>query len=107
MAERKATPPPATTPQARENQLVALAYDVAEQMMRSGNPPAQVVTHFLKMGSSEHEVELRKKDEEIAYLRARNENLSRFDHGSELAAAALKALGQYRGEDDDEDLEGY
>jgi RecB family exonuclease len=106
MADRKASPPPATTPQAREHQLVALAYDVAEGMMRSGNPPAQVVTHFLKMGSSEHEAELRKKDEEIAYLRTRNESLSRADHGNELAAAALRALGSYRGEDD-ADEQGY
>lgn len=103
MAERKAVPPPATTPQAREHQLVALAYDVAEQMMRSGNPPAQVVTHFLKMGSTEHEADLRKKDEEIAYLRSRNESLQRADHGNELAGKALRALGQYRGEDDADD----
>lgn len=102
MAERIPSPPPATTPQARENQLVALAYDVAEQMMRSGSPPAQVVTHFLKMGSSEHEAELRKKDEEIAYLRARNESLQKQDNGGALAEAALAALGSYRTTANDE-----
>ena len=100
MADRKASPPPATTPQAREQQLVALAYDEAERMMRNGNAPAQIVTHFLKMGSSEHETEMRKKDEEIAYLRARNESLQKMDNGGELAARALKALGVYRGEEE-------
>lgn len=102
MAERRPTPPPAKTPQAREKQLIALAYDEAERLMRTGNAPAQIVTHFLKMGSTEHEAELRKKDEEIAYLRARNESLQKLDNGGELAAAALKALGAYRGQDEDE-----
>lgn len=43
---------PATTPEARENQLIALAVDLAEKQMREGTASAQVITHYLKLGST-------------------------------------------------------
>ena len=48
--------PPAMTPQARENQLTALAMDLAEQQLREGTASAQVISHFLKQGAAETEL---------------------------------------------------
>jgi hypothetical protein len=49
--------PPAATPEARENQLAALAYDLAEKQLREGTASSQVVTHFLKAVSTRERVE--------------------------------------------------
>ena len=43
---------PALTPEARENQLVSLAVDLAEKQLREGTASSQVITHYLKLGST-------------------------------------------------------
>jgi hypothetical protein len=37
---------PALTPEARENQLVSLAVDLAEKQLREGTASSQVITHY-------------------------------------------------------------
>ena len=39
---------PALTPEARENQLIALAVNLAEKQLREGTASSQVITHYLK-----------------------------------------------------------
>ena len=48
---------PALTPEARENQLVALAVDLAEKQLREGTASSQVITHYLKIGSTKERIE--------------------------------------------------
>lgn len=36
---------PALTPEARENQLISLASDLAEKQLREGTASSQVITH--------------------------------------------------------------
>lgn len=43
---------PALTPEARENQMISLAVDLAEQQLRDGTASSQVITHFLKLGTT-------------------------------------------------------
>ena len=42
---------PALTPEARENQLISMAVDLAEQQLIDGTASSQVITHYLKLGS--------------------------------------------------------
>lgn len=49
--------PPASTPEARENQLIALAVDLAEKQLANGTASAQVINHYLKLGSSREKLE--------------------------------------------------
>ena len=51
---------PALTPEARENQLVSLAVDLAEQQLRDGTASSQVITHYLKLGSTKERLEKEK-----------------------------------------------
>ena len=44
--------PPARTPEARENQMIMYAIDLAEQQLRDGTASSQVITHYLKLGST-------------------------------------------------------
>ena len=48
---------PALTPEARENQLIYLATELAEQQLRDGTASSQVITHYLKLGSSKEKIE--------------------------------------------------
>lgn len=96
---------PATTPEGRENQLIALATDLAEQQLRDGTASAQVISHFLKMGSPREQMERQKMDYEAQLLQARTDNIASLGRMEELTDKALRAFRAYAGqpEEDDED----
>ena len=45
------------TPEARENQLIYLATNLAEQQLKDGTASSQVITHYLKLGSTKERIE--------------------------------------------------
>ena len=59
---------PALSPEARENQMIALAVDLAEQQLIDGTASAQVITHFLKLGTTKAELEKEKIRKETELL---------------------------------------
>ena len=88
---------PASTPEGRENQLIALAVDLAEQQLRDGTASSQVITHYLKMGSMKERLEREKLEEENKLLRAKTEQLQSQKQVEELYANAIKAMQRYGG----------
>lgn len=94
---------PALTPEARENQLIALAVDLVEQRLLDGTASSQETTHFLKLGSMKNRLEMAKLEEENKLLRAKTESLQSAKRTEELYAQAIKALGIYKGISEDED----
>lgn len=88
---------PALTPEARENQLVSLAVDLAEQQLRDGTASSQVITHYLKLGSTKERLEKEKLEEENKLLRAKTENLKSMKRVEELYTEALNAMRNYAG----------
>ena len=63
---------PALTPEARENQLIYLATNLAEQQLRDGTASSQVITHYLKLGSSKEKLEQEILKENKKLLTAKN-----------------------------------
>lgn len=90
--------PPATTPDGRENQLIELANDVAEIQMREGVASSQVITHFLKLGSSRERLEQERIEHENALLEAKKASMEREAKMEDLFAEAIKAMKTYQGE---------
>lgn len=90
--------PPATTPQARENQLIAMSYDFAEEQFRSGRATSQLATHFLKLGTERESLERAKLEAENKLLHARVEQLASNARVEELLENALDAFRSYRGD---------
>ena len=88
---------PALTPEARENQLIALAVDLVEQRLLDGTASSQETTHFLKLGSTKARLEKEKLEEENKLLRAKTENLESQKRVEELYSEALKAMRDYAG----------
>lgn len=93
---------PATTPEARENQLIALAVDLAEEQLRNGTASSQVITHYLKLGSTKERLEKEMMQEQKKLLVAKTEMIESSKKTEELYAQALAAMKTYGGQPKDE-----
>lgn len=87
--------PPAATPEERENQLIALAYDLVEQRLLDGTATSQETVHFLRMGSLQKQYELEKIKKENELLAAKAESIQSTKRSEELYAAAIAAMHSY------------
>lgn len=95
---------PALTPEAREDQLVSLATDLAEQQLRDGTASSQVITHYLKLGSSRERLERERLENENKLIRAKAETLESQKNMEEVYVKAIEAMKRYSGHGDvDED----
>lgn len=108
--KEKKSAPPARTLEAREDQLIALAVDMAEEQLRNKTASAQVLTHYLKLGTTKAELERVKLENENLLLQAKTEALQSQKRTEELYKNALVAMKEYSGFDpveydiDDKDL---
>ena len=89
---------PALSPEARENQMIASAMDLAEKQLREGTASSQVITHFLKLATSKAELEKEKLARENELLRAKTETLQSSQRIEELYESAIKAMQRYGGQ---------
>lgn len=97
-SEGKKSRPPATTPEGRENQLIALSVDLAERQLRNGTASAQVISHYLKLGSTREKLEQELMEENIALQKAKRENMASAARVEELYGAAINAMRAYSGQ---------
>ena len=92
----------ATTPEARENQLIALAVDLAEDQLRNKTASAQVITHFLKLATEKERLERERLENENKLLIARTKSIEAADRMEALNAEALSAFtSKYEWQGDD------
>ncbi len=96
---KKRKRPPAKSLESRENQLIELAVDVAEEQMRNGTASSQVITHFLKLGTTRAALEKEKLERENNLLRAKAEHIDSMDKIEGLYNDAIKAMRHYSGND--------
>ena len=93
---------PALTPEARENQLIALAVDLVEQRLLDGTASSQETTHFLKLGSMKNRLEMEKLQEENRLRKAKTDVLQSSKRVEGLYTEAIKAMRRYSGQRDDD-----
>lgn len=97
--------PPATTPEARENQMIALAVDLAEKQLVQGTASSQVITHYLKLGSTKEKLEKEILEKQKDLITAKTESIQSAKRMEELYVNAMKAFSSYSGHpggDDDD-----
>jgi hypothetical protein len=97
---------PATTPEMRENELVSKAHDLAERMIEDGSASSQVITHFLKLGSTRERLEQQRLEHENELTRVKIEAIASQARIEELYRDAIKAMRTYAGDTMDDDLDG-
>ena len=88
---------PASTPEARENQLVSLAIDLAERQMLEGTASSQVITHYLKLGSTKEKLDYDFKKKQMELIGAKTQSLQSAQRIEELYKDALNAMRGYSG----------
>lgn len=90
---------PAMTPDAKEAQLISLAMACAEKQMREGTASSQVITHYLKLGSSRERLEREKLEEENKLLRAKTKAYESAEEVGKMYEEALNAMRTYSGKE--------
>ena len=96
-AKQDKKPRPTMTPEARENQVIAAAMNLAEEQILNGTASSQVITHFLKLGSSKNQLEMEKLKKENELLKAKTESIESAQRIEELYLQALNAMKGYQG----------
>ena len=99
--------PPAASPEERENQLIALAYDLVEKRLIEGTATSQETVHFLKMGSVRQQEELEKLRSENELLKARTESIQSDKVTEQLYRDAIDAMRSYQPTQEDEINDPY
>ena len=94
---------PALSTEAREQQMIALAVDLAEKQLLEGTASSQVITHFLKQATAKAELEKEKMRQENELLKAKTESLQSEKRREELFEKAINAMKRYSGHGDEDD----
>lgn len=89
---------PAFTPESRENQLISLAVDLAEKKLLDGTAPAQVITHYLKLGSTKEKIEKEILERQKDLITAKTEAIKSSKKMEELYQEAIHAMRRYSGQ---------
>lgn len=90
-----------TTPEGRENQLINMAMNCAEEQLENRTASSQVITHFLKLGTEKARLERQKLEYETELVRAKTEAIKSQQRQEELFSEAIKAMQRYRGDSQD------
>lgn len=86
---------PATTPEAREQQLVNLAVNLAEKQLLEGTAAPSVINHFLKIASTRETIEREMLEKQSRLIEAKAQSISKDREAEELAKAAIEAMKNY------------
>jgi hypothetical protein len=97
--------PPSPTPEGRENQLISLAVDLAEKQLAEGIASSQVISHYLKLGSSREKLEQERISKENELLEVKKAAMESAQRVEALYEEAMNAFRSYAGYADD--TEGF
>jgi EAL domain-containing protein (putative c-di-GMP-specific phosphodiesterase class I) len=86
---------PASTPEAREQQLINLAVNLAERQLRDGTASPSVITHFLKFASAREKLEREILEKNSRLIDAKAKNIDKERESEETAKAAIEAMRKY------------
>lgn len=101
---------PAKNPEARLNQLINDAMNLAEDKLKNGTASSQLIVTLLQMGTMKTKLELKKLESDLRVADAKVKQIENEENSSVLYAEALKAFASYQGtpvEDDFDDEDDY
>ena len=94
---------PSKTPEGRENQMIALAMELAEKQLREGTASSQLITEFVKRGSTKARLEKEILKEQKKLMKAKTEAIQSAQRVEELYTQALAAMKKYSGQNEEEE----
>lgn len=81
---------------AREQELIALAYDEVERRIRAGKASSQELVHFLRRGSARERLDEESTEREMQLKQAKIDNLKSAETKEESYKKAIAAMQGYR-----------
>lgn len=87
----------AITVEGREQKLINLSMNIAEERLRDGTASSQIITHFLKLGTVQHQLELEQTKKENLLLEAKIKALESSERTERLFSEAIDAMKSYKG----------
>lgn len=102
--EPKKRRPPALSPEAEENQMMNLAYNLARKQLEEGTASSQVITHFLKLAAEKEKRQIEKEilEKQRDLVVAKTEDLKSKKQSEEFYERVIAALRSYNGQDEDD-----
>ena len=97
---KKSGQAPGKTIEARENQLIMLAYDLVEERMKKKTATSQETTQFIKAGSVNAQLEKEKLRKEVELLKAKAEALISQKNMEKMFEEAMVAFRTYSGQEE-------
>ncbi|WP_407450021.1 hypothetical protein [Fibrobacter sp.] len=88
---------PALTPEAEENQMIALATKLVKQRLIDGTATSQETTHFLKLATKKNRLEIERLEQENKLIAAKTEAIESAKRVEALYADAIEAMKRYSG----------
>lgn len=88
---------PPLTPEAKEQQMISLAMDLVEERLRNGTASSQETTHFLKLATTKHQLEMEQLRQQTELMKAKQESLESTRRIEELYKEAMNAMKTYSG----------
>ena len=88
------------SPEAIENEMIALAYREVEYRIRNHQASSQELVHFLRMGSEKERREREKLEADIELQRSKKSAIDSSKYAEEMYENAIKAMERYRGVED-------
>lgn len=92
---------PAQSQEARENQLINLAINLAEKQLMEGTASSQVICHYLKLGTTREKLEKQILEKQSEMIQAKTENLQSMKQNEGLYKEAIEAMCRYSGKVED------
>ena len=89
--------------EAREDQLVDMAYQLAQQRLYDGTASDTLLSKLIQTGSRRERLELETMELQKEYISAKTEALKSAKEIERLYADALAAMNTYRGSDSIDD----
>ena len=83
--------------------MISLAVSLAEKQLLDGTASSQVITHFLKMGSTKEKIEKEILEKQKDLIEAKTHTLQSAKNSEELYTNALNAMRKYSGQQADID----
>lgn len=96
---------PPTTPEAEQQQCIALAYDLVKRRLIDGSASSQETTHFLKLATDESKLKLEQLKVQNRLIVAKAEAIDADKDRSEIYLKAIDAMRKYTGNGDDDEYQ--
>lgn len=90
-----------TSPEAIENEMIALAYREVERRIRNHEASSQELVHFLKMGSEKERLEREKLEAEMELQKVKADAIEAGKHMEQMYEDAINAMKLYSGAEEE------